>query len=408
MTFSRNAGFVSRRFCQAAAIAVAGLGVVAAGCETMSVPQSDPSSSATTRPAGRSAGVTSAPFGTTSDGEQVTQYTLTNANGTSVDIIDFGGAVRAIRVPDRNGNYENVTLYFDTVAGYETSSPYFGALIGRFGNRIAGGQFELNGETYTLATNNAPNHLHGGVKGFDKRLWDAEPTTNDGDPALRLSYTSPDGEEGYPSTLETTVVYTLTDNDELRIDYEAKNTGEKDTVVNLTNHAYWNLDGVGSGPITDHVLQLFCNQYLPVDETAIPTGELKSVEGTPFDFRQPKPIGQDIDETEGEPNGYDHNFIVSGDTVTIDGTEVQKVAKVVAPDSGRVMEVFSTEPGVQLYTGNFLAGDAAAGGNAFRTGFCLETQHFPDSPNRPEFPSTVLEAGDTYTSTTVHRFSVQK
>lgn len=346
-------------------------------------------------------GIESTPAGTLEDGRKVTRYDLTNANGVSVSILDLGGIVTHVRVPDRNGDFENINLHYDDVQRYVGASPYFGALIGRYGNRIAGGQFSLDGETYTLATNNGPNHLHGGEVGFDKHLWSAEPVETLRGPSLRLNYVSPDGEEGYPSTLDVTVVYTLTNDDELKIEYFARNIGDKPTVVNLTQHSYWNLSGAGDGTILDHQLTLNADRYLPVDETSIPIGELRPVEGTPFDFTSEHTIGERVDEIPG--GGYDHCYVINGEPGTL-----RPVARVEDPDSGRVMEIESTEPGVQLYVGVFLDGTEATGGYPRYGGMCLETQHFPDSPNQPDFPSTRLNPGQTYTSTTVHKFTVAK
>ena len=356
------------------------------------------------------AGLRSEPFGEV-DGQPVERYTLTNANGIEVVILTYGGIIQSIRVPDRDGAMANVVLGFDTLDEYVASSPYFGAITGRYANRIAGGQFTLDGQTYQLPVNNPPNSLHGGEKGFDKRVWTASEGSSPDGPSLVLTYTSPDGEEGYPGTLDVTVTYTLTDNNELRIDYHA--TTDAPTVVNLTNHSYFNLAGEGSGTIYDHVLQLNASAFTPVDETLIPTGEIAPVAGTPFDFTRPKPIGQDIRDGSSEQiligRGYDHNFVI--DRPEGDDTSLVQVARVVDPESGRVLEVASTEPGVQLYTGNFLDGTfAGTSGKVYRQGdgFCLETQHFPDSPNQPDFPSTELRPGEEYTSTTVFAFSTEE
>lgn len=349
------------------------------------------------------------PFGTTKEGEAVEEYILTNANGMEVRILTYGGILTSIRVPDRNGALENVTLGFDTLEKYETQSPYFGAITGRYANRIAEGKFALDGETYTLATNNGPNSLHGGNRGFDKRVWSAEEVTNSEGVGLRLSYTSPDGEEGYPGTLETTVTYTLTDNNELRIDYRA--TTDAPTVLNLTNHAYFNLAGEGSGTIYDHILMIDADRYTPVDDTLIPTGELAPVAGTPFDFRLPKTIGPGQRTSHPQVvigRGYDHNFVLNrqeGDTSPI------LAARLYEPDSGRVLEVLTTEPGIQFYAGNFLdATLVGTSGKLYRQsdGLALETQHFPDSPNQPNFPSTVLRPGETYETTTVFKFGTDE
>lgn len=338
------------------------------------------------------------PFGETPDGEPVTQYHLSNANGIAVSLINYGAIVTAVHVPDRNGELENITLGFDTLDGYLERHPYFGAICGRYANRIADGKFTLDGVEYTLATNNEPNHLHGGESGFDKALWHAEPFENEDAAGVRFTYESPDGEEGYPGTLTTTVTYTLNDDDELQIDYQA--TSDKATPVNLTNHCYWNLAGADSGKILDHVLTLNCDRYLPVDDTMIPTGELKSVTDTPMDFTDPQRIGAKIDEVEGD---YDHCFVLS------EGQDSPAlIARAEDPESGRVLEIFTTEPAVQFYTGNFLDGSVAGGGFEKHDGFCLECQHFPDSPNQPDFPSTILQPAEVYRQTTTLKFSVNE
>ena len=339
------------------------------------------------------------------DGKKVSRFTLTNANGLSVVILSYGGVVQSIEVPDRDGKFENVTLGFDDLEGYTGKDPYFGSLVGRYANRIAGGKFTLGGKEYTLATNNGPNHLHGGNKGFADVVWDARPLpvekARGNAVGVELKYRSADGEEGYPGALGVTVVYTLNDENELTIHYAA--TSNQPTPVNLTNHCYWNLAGVRPGKadddILDHVLMLNCPKYLPVDDTLIPTGELKSVKGTPMDFTEPKKIGARIDQVEG---GYDHCYVIA------EGDGLQLAARVRDPDSGRVMEILTTEPGVQFYTGNFLDGSQANGGFKKHQGFCLECQHFPNSPNEPDFPDTILKPGEVYKQTTVHRFAVER
>lgn len=355
----------------------------------------------------RSTAVNQAPFGVTPDGQQVSLFTLTNDNGMEATVTNFGGIITSLRVPDREGNLEDVVLGFDSLSGYVEEHPYFGALIGRYGNRIAGGRFTLDGETHQLPVNNGPNSLHGGTQGFDKVVWAAEPFENERGRGLVLSYTSPDGDQGYPGTLNARVTYTLTNDNELIFDYHA--TTDEATPVNLTQHTYFNLAGDGSGSILDHVMMLNASRFTPVDSTLIPTGELRSVEGTPFDFREPTPLGARIGQEEeqlGFGGGYDHNFVIDrqeGDSLTL-------AARVYEPTSGRVMEVLTTEPGVQLYTGNFLDGTLTGkGGTVYehRTGFCLETQHFPDSPNQPSFPSTILRPGEEYESTTVYRFTTE-
>jgi aldose 1-epimerase len=337
------------------------------------------------------------PYGQTASGEPIVRYLLSNAKGMKVEVINFGAIVTAVSVPDRNGEFRNVTLAFDDLAGYEANAPYFGAICGRYANRIAKGKFKIDGTEYTLATNNGPNHLHGGLRGFNKAVWRAEevPAAN-GAAGVRLKYDSPDGEEGYPGKLQVTVAYSLTDENELKIDYTA--VSDKATPLNLTNHCYWNL--AGTGDILGHELTLNCDKYLPVDATAIPTGERKDVKGTPMDFTQPAAIGSRIAQVDG---GYDHCYVINGG-----GKELTRTARVVEPKSGRVMEILTTEPGVQLYTGNFLAGDETTAGVAKHGGFCLECQHFPDSPNHPEFPSTILQPGQVYQQSTVHRFSTVK
>lgn len=348
-----------------------------------------------------------APFGVTPDGQQVSIFTLTNDNGVEARVINLGGIIVSLKVPDRNGEFDDVALGFDSLEGYVDEHPYFGAIIGRYGNRIANGQFTIDGETYQLPVNNGPNSLHGGLRGFDKVVWDAEPFENERGQGLILSYTSADGEEGYPGNLQVRVTYTLTNDDELVFDYHA--VTDQATPVNLTQHSYFNLAGNGSGDVLDHEVTLNASRMTAVDSTLIPTGELRPVEGTPFDFRQPTPIGERIEADDEQlriAGGYDHNFV-------IDRSEEDSLvlaARVTEPTSGRVMEVLTTEPGVQFYTGNFLDGSLTGKDGALyetRTGFCLETQHFPDSPNQPSFPNTILRPGEEYRSTTVFRFGVE-
>ena len=342
-------------------------------------------------------------YGKTSDGQQVDEYTLTNAQGMEVKLITYGGILTSIRVPDRDGTLDNVTLGFDNLADYENKSPYFGSIIGRYGNRIAEGKFTLKGKDYTLAVNDGPNALHGGLKGFDKVVWDAEEVTRDGVSGVVLSRTSPDGEEGYPGNLDVRVSYFLTDDNEIRMDYFART--DATTIVNLTNHAYFNLRGEGNGSIYEHILMLDADSYTPVDATLIPTGELALVENTPFDFRVPKQIGfgqRSKHEQIVIAQGYDHNFVLNRDD-----NSLKLVARMYDPHSGRIMEVLTTEIGIQFYSGNFL--DATLMGSSGRLyrqsdGFALETQHFPDSPNKPDFPSTVLEPDEVYESTTIYKF----
>ena len=352
---------------------------------------------------------TAKPFGKLPDGRTAQLFTLRAADGFAVEVSDYGGIIVRLLAPDRAGKFADVTLGYGDVAGYVAKSPYFGALIGRVGNRIAGGKFTLDGKTYPLATNNTPGgipcHLHGGGAGFDKKLWTAEPLVRDGRPALRLTLTSPAGEEGYPGTLRVEVTYSLTVDRGLRIDYSA--TTDAATPVNLTNHAYFNLRGEGRGDILGHELTLHATRYTPVNTGLIPTGELAPVVGTPFDFLQPHAIGARIGENHEQLErglGYDHNFVLA----EAPRREPVLAARVTEPETGRVMDVLTTEPGVQFYTGNFLDGTITGkAGQAYakRDGFCLETQHFPDSVNQPRFPSTILRPGQTYRSTTIYRFS---
>ena len=346
-------------------------------------------------------------FGQTRDGQAVDIYTLKNRRGAEVRITTYGGTVVSLKVPDRAGKFDDVVLGFDDIEGFQKTTTYMGALIGRYANRIAKGRFTLNGEGYTLATNNGENHLHGGVRGFDKVVWKARPLAARAGQSLELTYLSRDGEEGYPGNLDVRVVYTLTGANELKIDYYA--TTDKDTVVNLTNHNYYNLAGQGNGDILGHLLTVNASRFTPTDAGAIPTGELRPVRGTPFDFTRPTAIGARINQDEEQlklGKGYDHNFVVNGRPGTL-----RLAARVSEPTTGRVMETWTTEPGVQLYTGNYLDGsDVGKGGKPYRHryGFCLETQHYPDSPNRPgEFPSTVLRKGARFRSTTVYKFSAR-
>ncbi len=334
-------------------------------------------------------------------GAPVDLYTLKNASGAEAAVSTYGATLVSLKIGDRAGKMQDVVLGFDSVQGYHGDHPYFGAIVGRYGNRIGKGRFTLNGKEYKLATNNGPNALHGGLKGFNRVLWEAQPIGKNG---LKLTYVSKDGEEGYPGTLTTTVEYRLTDANELRISYLA--SADQDTVLNLTNHSYFNLAGEGSGDILSHEVQLYCDRFTPVDSTLIPTGELRAVAGSPFDFRSPHKIGERInadDEQIKFGGGYDHNFVINGQAGTL-----RPAARVKESTSGRILDVLTTEPGVQFYTGNFLDGSVKGkGGKAYqrRYGFCLETQHFPDSPNKPQFPTTTLKAGQKYQSTTVYKFS---
>jgi len=339
-------------------------------------------------------------FGVLADGSKADLYTLTNANGMEVKVTNYGGAITSWTAPDKDGKYANIALGYETVEDYVAGSPYFGAIIGRYGNRIAGGKFTLGDSTYQLPLNDGPNSLHGGEKGFDKVLWTATPADGE-EPQLKLSYLAKDGEQGYPGNLQVTVTYTLQKDNSLKIDYEA--TTDKETVVNLTNHTYFNL--AGGGAITDHVLTLDADRFLSVSETLIPTGERRAVAGTVFDFTKATRIGDGIgagDEQIRFGKGYDHCWVFT-DSSTI----LKPVGRVSDPKSGREMEVLTTEPAIQFYSGNFMTGEyKGKGGRSYpyRTGFCLETQHYPDSPNQPSFPSTLLKPGETYTSTTVYRF----
>jgi aldose 1-epimerase len=351
--------------------------------------------------------ITRAPFGTLPTGERVHAFTMTNARGLEMRVLDYGGIIVSLSTPDRAGKLADIVLGFDDLQGYVKSSPYFGAITGRYANRIAKGRFTLDGTTYKLAVNNGPNALHGGLKGFDKVVWQVEPSADSNDVRLVLRYTSNDGEEGYPGTLHATVVYTLSDSNRLAIDYEA--TTDKPTPVNLTNHSYFNLAGEGSGTVLGHVVTIDADRYVPVDSTFIPTGDLASVAGTPFDFRKPMAIGARIDQPDQQltnGKGYDHTFVLNHPQGS---AGLVHAAHVVDPTSGRTLDVATTEPGVQFYTGNFLDGKVAGkNGHAYprRGGFCLETHHFPDSPNEPQFPSTILRPGDTYRSRTVFTFGV--
>lgn len=344
-------------------------------------------------------------FGELPDGQQADLYTLTNANGMTVNITNYGGIITKLTAPDKNGEWADVVLGFDSLPPYLNEHPFFGALVGRYGNRIAKGKFKLNGQEYQLAINNGPNALHGGKKGFDKVLWKATEVKQDSVVGLELEYTSKDMEEGYPGNLTVKVVYTLTNDNALTIDYTA--TTDKATVVNLTNHSYFNLTGL-KRDILEHEVTIASDSIVPVDTTLIPTGKLRAVEGTPFDFRKPTRISAGINKTEDEQikagGGYDHCWVLkrSGDGLV-------QFATVREPESGRIMEVFTTEPAVQFYSGNFLDGSLQGKGATYvkRFGLCLETEHYPDSPNQPQFPSTTLNPGETYKTTTKYKFSAK-
>jgi len=353
------------------------------------------------------AGLRKSAFGKMKDGQPVGLYTLTNTGGMEVAITNYGGIVVSIKAPDRSGKFADVVLGFDTFDAYLNNTPFFGALVGRYGNRIAKARFTLDGHEYHLAANDNGNTLHGGLKGFDKRLWNAKDVSTKEVPALELTYLSKDGEEGFPGNLSVTVTYSLTPKNELKIDYAA--TTDKDTVLNLTNHSYFNLAGQGEGDILSHLMMINGDRFTPVDATLIPTGELKSVAGTPLDFRKPTAIGARIDADDQQikfGRGYDHNFVLNRK-----GGELILAARVTEPSSGRVLEVLTTQPGLQFYTGNFLDGTIHGKvGKVYprRSAFCMETQRFPDSPNQPQFPTTVLKPGKHFQSTTVFRFSTVK
>jgi aldose 1-epimerase len=343
------------------------------------------------------------PFGKMTDGRNIQLYTLTNGSGMQVAIATYGGTVIKLLAPDRAGRLDDVALGFGAIEPYFTKSPYFGALIGRYGNRIAKGSFKLEGKNYQLAKNNGPNTLHGGLKGFDKQLWAAE-VLSQNPPSVRFSRLSPDGEENFPGNLKVSVTYTLTNQDELRLDYAAQT--DKTTVINLTNHTYFNLAGAGNGDILGHKIRIMASRFTPVDSTLIPTGEIKDVAGTPMDLRKWTPIGAKLQAVGGNPVGYDHNFVLD----KYPASRPSLAAEVWEPVSGRLMKVYTDQPGVQFYTGNFLDGTLKGkGGKVYRQhdAFCLETQHFPDSPNEPKFPSTVLKPGEVFRSTTIYKFSTK-
>lgn len=342
-------------------------------------------------------------FGKTTAGEVVEVFRLKSESGMAAEIIEFGGILHSLKVPDKDGELVDVLLGCETIACYNENSPYFGATTGRYANRIADGKFTLDGKEYTLATNNEPNHLHGGNIGFDKVLWEGKTFQGNGYVGVYLKYVSPDGDEGYPGTLTNSVFYKLTDANELEVSFES--ITDKATVINLTNHAYYNLGGHDSGTILDHELMIAASQYTPTDETFITTGAIEPVAGTPLDFSSIKPIGQDIAQIPGDPGGYDHNFVLDHN-----GESLALAARVKDPESGRVMEIWNDEPGLQFYTGNFLDGSFEGKGGAVyekNNGFCLESQKFPDSPNHPNFPSPVLRPGEVYSHTIIMKFSAE-
>lgn len=343
-------------------------------------------------------------FGKTKENTTIHKFILTNKNGMEVSVINFGGIITSLKSRDSKGNYEDVVLGFDNLSQYEDESPYFGAIIGRYGNRISEGKFTLDGKTYNLAVNNDINHLHGGLKGFDKVVWDAAQEVTDSSASLILKYISQDMEEGYPGNLQVKVTYTLDDNDELRVEYEAET--DKKTIVNLTQHSYFNLSGDFSKNILDHEITINADSFLPVDSTLIPTGEVISVEGTPFDFREAKTVGEDISMSDKQlsyGNGYDHCWVLNNQEIGL-----RHVASAYHPFSGRLLEVYSDQPGIQFYSGNFLDGTLTSkqdGNYGFRSGLCLETQHYPNSPNEKDFPSVTLNSGEKYMTQTVFRFT---
>jgi aldose 1-epimerase len=344
-------------------------------------------------------------FGTLPDGKIVYRFTLKNDNGVEMQVINYGGIITSLKTPDKNGSVEDIVLGYDSLSGYLKSSPYFGALIGRYGNRIAKGKFKIDGTEYTIAGNNNGQHLHGGLKGFDKVYWEIEPLESSEGPALKLTYQSKDTEEGYPGNLNSEVVYTLTNDNELKIDYKA--TTDKKTIVNLTQHTYFNLTGNVKGDILNHELYLKADEFVPVDKVLIPTGKLEIVKNTPFDFTVATPIGKRIGDKHVQLTnglGYDHCWVLSSkDSVKLAGSLFE-------PNSGRLVEVYTTEPGIQFYSGNFLDGTLTGkGGVVYKKhyGLCLETEHFPDSPNQASFPTTLLEPGQTYQTHTTYRFSAK-
>lgn len=355
---------------------------------------------AATLPTPALAGVVRTPFGKTRDGQPVSLFTCTNAHGSVLKMTDYGATVVSLTVPDRNGKRADVVLGFTSLDGYLGDHPYFGTTVGRYANRIAKGHFTLDDKPYKLALNNGPNTLHGGKKGFNRYVWHATPVQEKGACGVRFERVSPSGEEGYPGTLRVSATYLWTDKNTLHIAFDA--TTDAPTPVNLTNHAYWNLAGAGQGDILGQVLTLDSDVYLPVDSTLIPTGQFAEVRGTPFDFTTATPIGRHLNEVKSQPVGFDHCYVLRNQT-----GRLAAAAHVEDPQSGRVMEMWTTQPGVQFYTGNFLDGSPANGGFKQHTAFCLESQHYPDSPNRPDFPNTVLRPGERYHQVTEYRFTTR-
>ncbi|MFC1757259.1 aldose epimerase family protein [Planctomycetota bacterium] len=345
-------------------------------------------------------GITTKTFGTTTEGEAVQWFDCTNENGYKLGLLDFGAHLARFDAPDRDGNSKNVTLGFDAIDGYLQRHPFFGSTVGRFCNRIAKGKFVVDGVEYSLALNNGPNSLHGGDRGFDRYVWESDIVDQPTESGVIFRRRSSDGEENYPGNVDVTAKYTLNDRNEITIEFTA--TTDKTTPINLTNHAYWNLAGAGSGPILDHKLQVHADRFVKADENLIPTGELVPVADTPLDFNTPQTIGSRIEQIDADPVGYDHCFALRSQ----DGS-LALAAVAQDPKSGRRMEVLTTQPGIQLYTANFLDGSSSRAGFGRYAAFCLETQHYPDSPNQPNFPCSLLKPGDTFRQTTVHRFSVE-
>lgn len=376
---------------------------VGGGCGPSGSPPQPPAEPA---PATRPLSMTRSPFGTLPDGQAVEAFTLTNANGMQVEAITYGGIITSLKVPDKAGQSGDVVLGYDNLQGYLDKSPFFGTIVGRYGNRIGKGRFTLDGTTYRLPVNNGENHLHGGPQGFDKKVWKAEPFERADAVGIVFTLTSPDGDMGYPGTLQATVTYTLTNDNTLRFDYEA--TTDKATPVNLTQHTYFNLAGAGNGDILGHEVEMLADRYTPVDKGLIPTGEVASVEGTPFDFRTPTTIGARIGADHPQivfGGGYDHNMVFADKA-----SGLVRVVEVYEPTTGRTMTMFTTQPATQFYTGNFLDGTITGkDGKVYgrRSGFCLETQHYPDSPNKPDFPSTILRPGETYKESTAYAFGTR-
>jgi aldose 1-epimerase len=356
--------------------------------------------STSSQQASKSMSIETSSFGKTKDGQEVTLYTCRNAKGAVLKMIDYGAIVVELHVPDRNGKLANVNVGFDKIDGYLERHPYFGATVGRYANRIGGAKFEIDGKTYELTANNGKNQLHGGKQGFDAVMWKGEPVKKDDAVGVKFTYRSKDGEEGFPGNLDTTVTYLLTNDNELRIDYEAKT--DKPTHVNLTNHNYWNLAGANAGSILKHEVMLAADKFVEVDEESIPTGDLPDVKGGVMDFTTSHAIGERIKELKNKPQGYDHAYVLRGEK-----GKLKLAARVKEPTTGRIMEIHTTEPGIQFYTGNYLDGSAGGNGLKQHEAFCLETGHFPDSPNQSKFPSTLLRPGETYKSTTVHKFSAE-